>query len=51
MFRCVRGEGLVMLWHTESAMGWMVCWKQSIEETVEFAFTHVTDVAHFYRAV
>ena len=30
-------------------MGWVVCRKQSIEETEESAFTHITNVANFDR--
>jgi hypothetical protein len=41
----------MILWHSESAMGWMVCRKQSIEKTVEFAFAYVADVADFHRAI
>jgi hypothetical protein len=51
MLRWVGDEGHMVLWHTEPAMGWMVCWEQSIEKTVEFAFAYVTDVANLNRAI
>jgi len=50
VFRWVRVEGLIILWYTEFVR-WMVCWKQSIEKTMKFAITYITDVAHFHRAV
>ena len=32
-------------------MGWVVCRKQSIEETEESAFTHIANIANLHRAI
>lgn len=51
MFRCVRDKGLIMLWNAESAMGGVVCRKQSIEKSVEFPLTLITNIANFHRPI
>jgi hypothetical protein len=51
MFRCIRDKGFVMLWNAESAMGGVICRKQSVEKSVEFSFAYITDIANFYRAI
>jgi len=46
----IEDERFMVLWRRCLFMGWVVCRKQSIEETEESAFTHVTNVANFGRA-
>ena len=51
MFWTLGDKLLIVLWHTEQAMGLIVFGKQSIEKTVEFAFAYVTDVANLHGAI
>lgn len=44
----VKCQLFVVLWHAKVAMGWMIRGKQSVEETVEFAFVDVADIADFH---
>ena len=47
----VEGQLFVVFWNTEVAMGRMVRGEKNIEETVEFAFANVADVADFYSGI
>jgi hypothetical protein len=51
MIRDVGNKWLMVLWEWGFMMGWVVCGKQRVEKTVEFALTYVTDVADRHTAV
>jgi hypothetical protein len=40
----------MIFWHS-SLMGWMVCWQQGVEKTVEFASAYEADIADLHRPV
>ena len=46
MIQHVRYEGFMIFWHAEH-VGWIICWKQGVEKTMEFASAYETDVANF----
>ena len=50
MIRHGGDKRFIIFWHAE-LVGWMICWKQGIEETVEFASTYETNVADLYRPI
>jgi hypothetical protein len=39
-------EGFMIFWHT--LVGWIVCWKQSVKKTMEFASAYETDIANMH---
>jgi hypothetical protein len=40
----------MIFWYAE-LVGWIVCWKQGIEKTMEFASPYETDVADLHRPI
>ena len=40
-------KGSMIFWHTEH-VGWIVCRKQSVEDTVEFGSAYDTDITDLY---
>jgi hypothetical protein len=50
MIRQGGGEGLMMFWHAE-LLGWIICWKQGIEKTMEIAFAYETDIANLNASI
>ena len=51
MIRQVGDEGFMIFWHTELLMGWIVCRKQSVEESIEFASAYETDIANLHGLI
>ena len=49
MLRPVGDEWFMILWHATLLVGWIVCWKQGVEKTMEFAFAYETNVANLHR--
>ena len=43
-------EGFMIFWHA-SLMGWIVRWKEGIEETMEFASSYETDIANLHGPI
>jgi hypothetical protein len=43
-------KGFMIFWHA-SLVGWIVCWQQGIEKTVESAFANETDVADLHGPI
>jgi len=39
---------LMEVWYTESEIGWVTFWMQSIEKTEEFAIAYATDVTNIH---
>ncbi len=50
MIRQVGDEGLMVFWHA-ALVGWIVCWKQGVEKTMEFASAYETNVADLHRLI
>jgi len=50
MFRWGEGKRLMILWYAE-LLGWVVCRKQSIEKTVEFASAYIAYVADLHGTI
>jgi hypothetical protein len=40
----------MIFWHAE-LVGWIICWKQGVEKTMEFASAYETDVADFHGRI
>jgi hypothetical protein len=47
MIRQVGNERLMIFWHA-SGMGWIICWKQGVEKTMEIASAYKTDIANLH---
>jgi len=47
MIRQFRDKWFIIFWYTES-VGWMICGKESIEETMESAFADETNIANLH---
>ena len=47
MIRQVGNEWLMIFWHA-SVMGWVICWKQGIEKTMEIASAYKTDITNLH---
>jgi hypothetical protein len=43
-------EWFMIIWHAV-LVGWMVCWKQGVEKTMEFASAYETNVANLNRLI
>lgn len=41
-----RDQWFIIFRHTE-LVGWIICWEQSVEETVEFAPAYETDITTY----
>jgi hypothetical protein len=50
MIQHVGGKGFMMFWHAEP-MGWIICWKQGIEKTMEIASAYKTDIAYLHGPI
>ena len=50
MIRQVGDEWFMIFWHA-ALVGWVVCWKQGVEETMEFASAYKTNVADLHRLI
>ena len=50
MIRQFEDEWLMIFWHAE-LVGWIVCWKQGIENTTKIAFAYETNVANLHRHI
>ena len=50
MIRQVGDEWFMIFWHA-TLMGWIVCWKQGVEKTMEFAIANETNVANLHRLI
>jgi hypothetical protein len=48
MIRQVGDEWFMVFWHA-TLVGWIVCWKQGVEKTMEFAPAYETNVANLHR--
>ena len=51
MIQHVGDEGFMIFWNAELIVGWIICWKQGIEKTMEFASAYETDVANFHGPI
>ena len=51
MIQHVGDEGFVILWHAKLLVGWMVCWMQGVEKTIEFASAYETNIANMHGPV
>jgi hypothetical protein len=47
MYRC-RDKRFMVFWNSE-LVGWVVCWKQCVEKTMEFASAYEADVTNLHR--
>jgi hypothetical protein len=43
-------ERFMIVWHAV-LVGWIACWKQGVENTMELAFTYKANVAHLYGLI
>ena len=50
MIRKVGKEWFMTIWHAV-LVGWMACWKQGVEKTMEFASAYETNVANLHRLI
>ena len=50
MIRHGGDKRFIIFWHAE-IVGWIICWKQGVEKTVEFASAYETDVADLHRPI
>jgi hypothetical protein len=50
MIRQVGDEWFMVFWHA-TLVGWIVCWKQGVEKTMEFAPAYETNVANLHRHI
>jgi len=50
MIQQIWDEGLMIFWHAE-VVGWMVCWKQGVEKTMETALAYETDIAYLHGSI
>ena len=46
----VENKRLMIFWHAE-LVGWIVCWKQGIEKTMEIASTDEADIANLHGPI
>jgi hypothetical protein len=44
------GERFMIFWHAV-LMGWIVCWKQGVEKTMEIASAYETDIAYLHGPI
>jgi hypothetical protein len=49
IWRC-GNEGLMIFWHA-SLVGWIVCWKQSVEKTMKFSSAYEANVSDLYGPI
>ena len=47
MIRQLGDEGFIIFWDAE-LLGWIVCWKQSVEKTMEIASANETNIANLH---
>ena len=40
----------MIFWHPE-LLGWIICWKQSVEKTMEIARAYETDIANLHGLI
>ena len=40
-----------MIFRYSKLVGWMICWKQGVEKTMEFALAYETDVANLHGPI
>ena len=50
MIQQIGDEGFMILRYPEP-VGWIVCWKQGIEETMEFASAYETNIANLHGSI
>jgi hypothetical protein len=43
-------KGFMVFWHA-LLVGWIVCWQEGVEKTIEFACAYETDVAYLHWPV
>jgi hypothetical protein len=46
-----RDEGFIMFWYAELLVRWIVCWKQGVEKTMEFASAYETDIPDLHGPI
>jgi hypothetical protein len=45
------GDQWFIIFRHAELVGWIICWKQSVEETVEFAPAYETDITDLYGLI
>ena len=50
MIQQSRDKGFVVFWHAEH-VGWVILWKKSAEQTIEFACSYKSDIADLNRPI
>lgn len=50
MIQQVGNERFMIFWHAE-LVGWIVCWKQGVEKTMEIAVAYKADIANSHGPI